>query len=115
MSCTVDHLLYRGEDSYYLEASFVYYSAKYDKFKTVPVGVYDGATGAADVCPKAWLVHDAICNNPVWDDGTPIKAWQAANVLSEILKKNGRWFRARSWLITTFLFGCVKTRENGWI
>lgn len=91
-----------------------YFSPRYKKFVTVPKGyVSDGATGASDIYSKAWWVHDMLCDRGTWDDGTPVTNWQASSVLSDILKDEGRWFRARTWFVATWLFGGGKARDNG--
>lgn len=100
---------------YKIVGDHVYYSERYDNFITVPDGfLSDGATGAFDIHSDAWKYHDVICERTTWDDGTPIKAWQASMVLADILRSEGRWFRALYWQASTFLLGCVKTRSNGW-
>lgn len=102
----------RGE--YYNEMEFTYYSSRYDKFVLVPQGfVSDGATGAFDINSKSWWVHDVLCEEGTWRDGTSCNNWQASMVLHDILAMEGRWFRARSWFIATWLFGGGKARENG--
>lgn len=94
---------------------YVYYSDRYDKRVVLAAGMLsDGATGAFDIHSTAWWVHDHICDTGAWADGTPVTAWQAATVLSDILKAEGRRFRSWYWLWATFLFGCHKTRGNGW-
>lgn len=94
--------------------AFTYYSFRYHKHVTVPY-LYpsDGATGAIDVCPKAWLVHDVLCDSGVFDDGTQCTNWQASMILSDILKEEGYWIRQFTWLCMTWLFGGGKARENG--
>ena len=98
---------------YVLNRPFNYYSPRYDKWKTAPVGEYDGATGAIDVCPRAWLIHDAICFYPYWDDGEPISREQAAQVLSDRLEECGRHIRKYTWKWSTYWFGCKRAKENG--
>ena len=91
-----------------------YYSVRYDKFITVPEGYpSDGATGAIDIYSNGWWVHDVLCDRGTFDDGTECNNLQASAILSDILKSEGRWFRARTWFITTWLFGGGKARENG--
>ena len=104
-----------GPSQYELVEDYVYTSPRYGKTVTVPAGMpSDGATGAMDIYSAAWWVHDRLCDKPEWDDGTPVKAWHAAQVLGDILSSEGRWARARYWRWTTFAFGCTKTRKNGW-
>ena len=92
-----------------------YHSERYNKNVFVPAGTQsDGATGAIDIWSKSWWVHDELCRMAVWADGSPVTAWQAAAVLSDILKEEGHWFRCHTWRWATFFFGCHKTRENGW-
>ena len=98
-------------DDYILKYTIYYHSERYGKSVTVPKGYKsDGATGAFDIYSEAWFVHDKICEFGVWDDGSLVTRHQAAKVLSDILKSEGRWFRCRSWYLMTFLFGCKKVR-----
>ena len=101
-----------------------YHSERYDKWVTVPNGyLSDGSSGGVDVFSRGWFVHDWLCGSYLgsgpkptggqWDDGTPITNWQASMVLYDILKSEGRWFRARTWFAATFLFGGGKARANG--
>lgn len=106
-----------GHDKpYVLAEDFIYYSDRYDQFKTIPAGYRsDGATFALDIKnSSAWLIHDHICDLPFWDDGTPIKAYHAAKVLGDCLRSDGYYFRSFYWAWSTLLFGCHKTRKNGW-
>jgi len=107
---------FKNEDGLYeLPYTIAYESPRYGKSIIVPKGyISDGATGALDIASEAWWVHDLICERGTWEDGTPITAWQAATVLHDILLSEGRWARARYWRLSTFAFGCKKTRENGW-
>lgn len=110
--------------------AYQYISSRYGKMVTVPAFYpSDGATHAI-TRPESlshW-VHDVICERATWDDGTPVNALQAAFVLSDILEAEAKlkrsyhkWFGAtlsmitsRAWFVATYLFGCVKTRKNGW-
>ena len=106
---------------YLLEKDFEYYSERYDGHITVKAGEYDGASGPAiDIVSDAWLIHDQICNDPFFDkekyrnERRPITAYMAAQILSDVLASEGRWVRAMTWKWSTFLFGCTRTRANGW-
>ena len=111
---------------YHLDEEIRYHSPRYVKSKTVPVGfMSDGASGAVDIKgSRSWWIHDSICEDPFWDDRTPINAWMAARVLSDILadeskhmksgRKFTRWMRSQSWFWATYLFGCKNARSNGW-
>ena len=92
-----------------------YHSKRYAKSVTIKATdkPYDGATGAMDIDSFGWLFHDVLCRDGCFDDGTPCNNWQASMVLSDILEEEGRWFRARSWFIATWLFGGNKARKNG--
>ena len=101
-----------------------YYSKRYDKYVTVPEGyLSDGASGAIDIYSDGWFVHDWICGNWLgagpkpkggeFDDGTKINNRQASQILSDILRSEGRWIRAQYWYTFTWLFGGGKARENG--
>jgi len=102
------------DDEYICNEDFTYYSKRYNKKVTVVKGfVSDGATGAKDIKSNGWWVHDVLCGYGTFDDGTECNNWQASSVLSDILKSEGRWFRSRSWFITTWLFGGGEARDNG--
>jgi hypothetical protein len=102
------------EDRPYRLLTPIYYVSRYGKKVSIPTGRRsDGATGAWDIISEAWWVHDELCNTGKFDDGTPCTNLQASTILSDILKKEGRWFRARTWFITTLAFGGGKARENG--
>jgi len=74
---------------------------------------YDGATGAMDIDSFGWLFHDVLCRDGCFMDGSKCTNWQASAILRDILADEGRWFRARSWFIATWLFGGGKARDNG--
>lgn len=100
--------------TYFRETHLSYYSSRYKKRVTVRKGYpSDGATGARDIDSEAWWVHDKLCDTGKFDDGTPCTNWQASMILKDILKSEGRWFRARSWFIATWLLGGGKARDNG--
>lgn len=94
--------------------SIRYYSKRYNKYVRIWKGDRsDGATGAMDITSLGWWVHDNLCENGVWADGTEITNWQASRVLSDILWSEGRWVRAFGWLFPTFLFGGSKIKADG--
>jgi len=98
---------------YILDHEIKYHSQRYNKWVTVPVGYEsDGATGASDIYSHAWWIHDMLCDRGTWDgaNGEEVTRLEAATVLSDILKSEGRWFRARTWFLATYLFGCKKVR-----
>ena len=96
-----------------------YLSPRYGKRVFVAKGTpSDGATDAGpvsvpDINSRGWWVHDELCKNGVWYDGSKCTNWQASRVLSDILAEEGFWFRARSWFVGTWLFGGGKARDNG--
>lgn len=94
---------------------FEYFSKRYSKMVVARVGdpYYDGATGAIDINSYGWLVHDVLCRDGTFDDGTPCTNLQASTVLSDILADEGRWFRRISWWASTWLLGGGKARDNG--
>ena len=104
-----------GEFWYELEEDIAYYSDRYDGWIKCHTGYRsDGATGAFDIHSMAWWIHDKICDDACFEDGKRITAYQAAQILSDILSSEGRWARALYWKWSTFAFGCTKTRNNGW-
>lgn len=83
-----------------------YYSKRYKKRVTAKIGEdSDGATGARDIDSFGWLYHDMLKKYKKWDDGTECPNRHASFVLYDILKEEGYWFRARSWYISTLLWG----------
>lgn len=90
-------------------ARIVYYSPRYDKTVTVPEGWgSDGASGAVDIYSQSWWCHDMLCVTWKWDDGSPCTNLQASKILHDILIDEGRWFRARSWFVATWVFGPIR-------
>jgi hypothetical protein len=91
-----------------------YFSKRYGKRVTVKFGDRsDGATGAFDIISCGWWVHDKLCEEGTWDDGTPITNWQCSRVLSDILWHEERYVKSVRWLFATFLLGGGKARKNG--
>ena len=94
-----------------------YWSPRYKKIVAADAGFkWDGATGAVDLeGSKSHLMHDVLCNNAVWNDGTRVSNWQASQVLKDILKQEGYKIRQYTWRWATFLAGGWKIkRKNGW-
>ena len=85
--------------------------------KTIPAGYQsDGATCAIDLCPEGFFVHDAFCDDPHWDDGTPITNWEASREYRYILKRNGKKIRSVIRFYATFLFGGGRIKKiGGWV
>lgn len=92
-----------------------YKSTTYGKWVIVPFGRRsDGATGAVDLIDSdVFWIHDELCDQGEFEDGTKCTNWMCSTVLSEVLKRDGHWIRARYWFVATFLFGGGKARENG--
>jgi len=130
---TVDYKVYslpplKNDEGYYtLRYDIVYWSERYQKFKTVRFGYpSDGASGPAmDIYTDGWWVHDPLCDPPprdewplcaigfwetdgYWDDGTKCTRWQASMVLHDILTQEGRWFRGDVWGSATWVGGLKK-------
>jgi hypothetical protein len=104
-----------GRIKYANKAEIVYTSPRYNKVIIVPVGYKsDGASSiAVDIYSDGWWVHDVMCDRGTWQNGDKCTNWQASMVLSDILADEHRWFRSKTWLIGTFLFGGGKARKNG--
>lgn len=99
---------------YRLNESIVYYSPRYKRTITVPVGEdSDGATGAMDITSRGWWVHDQLCKRGCWDDGTKLSNWQCSQVLQDILVDEGRWWQSKGWFWATLLCGGGEARKNG--
>jgi hypothetical protein len=94
--------------TYYNKTEFTYYSERYDKWVTVPKGYEsDGSSGGFDINSRSWWCHDILKEFEVWDDGSACSNTQASFVIYDILKSEGRWFRARTWFIATLAWGTV--------
>jgi hypothetical protein len=109
----------------------LYYSPRYKKSVIVPSGFEsDGATGAIDIegpirmvviatgqyrmASLSWIVHDKLCEDMKWADGSPCSRWQGSNVISDILRSEGHYFRDGYWKYATYL---PKVWKNltGWL
>ncbi len=92
-----------------------YYSKRYNNWLEITVDdkPYDGATGAFDIDSFGWLFHDVMCRDGCFTNGAKCSNWQASQVLSDILKSEGRWVRSKTWPIATWLFGGGRARKNG--
>lgn len=111
-------IIYTGDGklSYVVKTELRYYSKRYDKWISCPEGMpSDGATGALDIDSYSWLFHDRLCDTGVFEDGTPCNNWQASQIISDILKSEGYWFRSKTWLWTTWALGGGKARDNGMV
>ena len=102
------HLWFRKY--YHLERPYTTYSERHKKHITADPGIYDGATGAFDDVPEAWLPHDQACRTGLWDDGTQIKHIEAAELVSDILREHGYKVRAEAWKWSTYFLGCKRVR-----
>ncbi|MCK5018726.1 MAG: hypothetical protein KAS32_16815 [Candidatus Peribacteraceae bacterium] len=98
----------------YTNKEEIVYQTRYDgKVITVPEGYEtDGATGAPDICEKAWTVHDWICEYGVFDDDTTITNKQASTIYCDILKEEGKWLRCYDRWVATYLFGGNKLKGS---
>lgn len=87
---------------YVLDEDYTYHSDRYDKDVILRKGyTSDGATGAFDIVSAAWWIHDKLCEDMAWSDGTPCTRWQGSRVCSDILKAEGRWARQFYWRYAT--------------
>lgn len=68
------------------------------------------------VTTLAWLLHDGFCDDPYWDDGTPISNFLASVIISAILYQDGYKVESILWFFATFLFGGKEIKKQvGWI
>lgn len=87
-----------------LDEDYTYFSDRYGKRVMLKKGYRsDGATGAFDINSAAWWVHDKLCEDMAWTDGSPASRWQGSRVCSDILKAEGYWMRAFTWKYATML------------
>lgn len=111
-------IIYTGEGklSYVVKDEQRYFSKRYGKSIVCPEGMQsDGATGALDIDSYSWLFHDRLCDTGTFEDGSPCTNWQASQIISDILKSEGYWFRSKTWLWATWIGGGGKARDNGMI
>ena len=102
------------KDLYKLPYDIVFKDPVTGKTKTIPKGYpSDGASGPAiDIWSEAWWIHDPLCptdgiippvavgyweRNGYWDDGTACTPQDSTRVLGDVLRREGRWIRARLW------------------
>lgn len=99
---------------YELKRKIYYFSPRYNRAISAEAGErFDGATGAIDINSNSWIIHDVLCRDGCFYDGTPCNNLQASLVLRDILEDEGRWFRKNTWFLATWLFGGGKARDNG--
>lgn len=108
-------VLYPGKNyKYILLEDIRYYSKRYGKWITCKTGMLsDGATSAIDFDPEAFFLHDRLCEDGTFADGTPCTNWQASTVYSSVLWKNKRWFQAIYRWPATWLGGGGKCKDVG--
>ena len=100
--------------THYLLLCTIKHHSRYNKIVTAHSGmISDGATGAKDIHSKAWWIHDVLCNTGLFDDGTKCSNLQASMIIYDILREEGRWFRARTWWLATLALGGGEARKNG--
>lgn len=100
------HYGVREDGKYVLLEKIVYHSPRYCRDVTVPVGyVSDGATGAPDLMSRASWIHDWLCDNKAWQDGTPCNHWQRSMVIGDVLAEEGHSVRRWTWPLATWLAG----------
>lgn len=88
--------------TYYCPKDFSHTDGKTSKTVTAPAGYpSDGASGAIDIYSYGWFVHDVLCDRGTWDDGAKCKPKDASRVLRDILRSEGRRFRAFYWYWAT--------------
>lgn len=91
---------------YRMIKDYDYFSKRYQKHVIARKGdIFDGATGAVDINSYGWIIHDVLKRDKKFEDSTVCSNWKASNILSDILKSEGRWFRSRSWFLTTLVWG----------
>lgn len=103
----------RHDGLYQADMPWRYLSVRYCRLVKIKEDqVRDGASGAKDIESLAWWVHDQLCAEGAWYDRSDVTPWQAAMVLYDILREEGRWFRARTWLLATYFAGCRRAHEE---
>jgi hypothetical protein len=99
---------------YILLEDVLVFSERYQKWIIALTGEeFDGASGAIDVCPLAWIPHDVLCRDGEFADGSLCSNLEASFVISDQLWKYGRKVRAVGWFIATWVGGGGEARKNG--
>ena len=94
------------ESGYQLLEDVFVFSHRYQKWIIALTGEeFDGASGAIDICPMAWIPHDVLCRDCCFADGTKVTNWQASRVISDQLEMYGHSVRSKTWFWATYLFG----------
>ncbi len=97
---------------YILLEKLIWLDKATDKFITVPkYFISDGASGAIDIKSKGWWIHDWLCEENGYDDGTYCNNWNASRILSGILFSERRPFRSLYWRVSTFILGGKHLRK----
>ena len=107
---------YRDKDKPYLLVTDISFMTRYGKSISITAAEgyrSDGATWAYDLNSKSWWFHDYLCDFGIFDDGSKCTNWQASMIIYDILKSEGKWFRARTWFLGTLIGGGGECRKNG--
>ena len=98
----------------FLLEDFSYFSPRYKKYVDGKNhDKFDGVTGWRHIISLAWIVHDYLCRDGVWADGTKVTAFQCMMVFIDILRSEGRIHELIWWPLPTFIFGGGACRKNG--
>lgn len=96
---------------YELLEDILYFSKRYNRVVYIEAPYRsDGASGAIDIASKGWWVHDKLCEDKAWADGSPCSAWQSSMVLYDIMVSEGYTVRAPVWAFFTFAFQKIVKR-----
>ena len=96
----MDHRHYR------LRSPIRYYSKRYKKWIVVPKGfISDGATFAIDITTRAWWIHDLLCKENKFEDGTKCNRWQSSMILSDCLWEDDYRIQSILWFMPTLIAG----------
>lgn len=104
---------HNGHTAYVLLDEVRYWSKRYGKGVTVPIGYRsDGASFiASDIGGISWWVHDWLCDKHEWDDLSYCSSWESSMVLHDILVEQGQWCRAKLWFAFVYPYQRV---WRGW-
>lgn len=118
MNNIFEHLTFHESGGYTVVKEIKYYSERYQKYVTVPVGFpTDGATCFPDIESFFWTVHDWLVNGKGndFDDGSHCSNWNASMIAADILWAEKRYLLAPVVFVGVWVFGLIRQLFKRWL